>query len=193
MMPPKSDRAWIPPRPVLSLLRSKLTDVSALEEVVFGVGRVRRDLVGDAVVSVEFRVVVVLQLAQAGGALVVPDSGVEVDQVRVTLALEDVQTDRQARAPYRRRVGDGGARKTLRLQVDKVTDEGVVVGADRWHIRLLGRRVSVDDGRVDARGPDSVDLQAGAEDVLHLLRGWVKAPVRQGHLHELDARAARQR
>ena len=66
------------------------------------------------------------------------------------LALQDVQAERQARAPNGRGVGDGGAGEALRLERRELADEGVVVRADHRHKGLLGRYVPVDDGRVDA-------------------------------------------
>ena len=75
------------PCPVVSSID---LDVRAREQLLLGVGGPRGDLVGDAVVSVQLGVVVVLQLGKAGAALVVPDHRVEVDQVGFGLALKDV-------------------------------------------------------------------------------------------------------
>src|ERR1700674_1399619 len=170
-----------------------MLDVRAGDQVRLGVGGPRGDLERDAVVSVQLGVVVVLQLGQAGAALVVPDNRVEVYQVRLGLALENVQAEREASTTDGRGIGYGGARKALSLEVRELTDERVVVGADHRYKRLLGRHVLVDDGRVDARGPDSVNLQTRAEDVLDLLCRRVQGPVGEGLLDHLYVRVVGQR
>src|SRR4030081_3730211 len=160
-----------------------MLDVRASDQVCLGVRGPRGNLERDAVVSVQLRVVVVLQLGKAGAALVVPDNRVEVNEVRLALALENVQGGRKAGTADGRGIGHCGARRSLCLEVRQLADERVVVGADYGYERLFGRHVLVDDGRVDPRGPDSVNLQTRAEDVLDLLNGRGQGPVGEGSLY----------
>src|SRR4030081_1301903 len=114
----ENSRAWISPRPARVSVCS--LDVRAGDQICLGIGGVGVHLVGDAVVGVERRVVVVGELGQSRGALVVPDLGVEVPQVRLRLALKNFQAERQTRAPNCRGIGHGGAGKALRLEVDEL-------------------------------------------------------------------------
>src|ERR1700704_5948428 len=143
-MAEESSRAWISPRPA-RLSIDWMLDGRAGDQLLFGVGRVRRDLIRDAVVRVQIRVVVTRQLRRAGSTLVVPDLRVEVDEVRGRLALENVQADGEARASDGRRVGYGGAGEPLALEVYELAEGSVIVSADHRYERFLCRHVLVDD------------------------------------------------
>src|SRR6202162_1778881 len=133
-----------------------MLDVRAGEQVRLGVGGVRGDLVGNAVVGAQSGVVVAGQLGLTRGGGAVPQHRVEVDQVRLSLALKNIKADCQARAPNRRGVGDGSSGKALRLELRELADEGVVVSAHDRYKRLLCGHVLVDDCGADARGSVSV-------------------------------------
>src|ERR1700679_1568938 len=118
---------------------------------VMGIGRHG----GDAEIGVELRIVRGFERTDA--LTIVPDGRRDFDQVRLFLFRQDVEGEAQARGPDGRRVADRGASQSLVFLVDELADEAVVVRADHRHVGLARGLVRVDDGRIDARCPDTVD------------------------------------
>src|SRR6202023_1934570 len=97
-----------------------------------------------------------------------------MSNARHLFSLENVESDTEAGTADRRRIGHADANEAGILQVDLLAHEAVIVGADHRHVFDVSGLIGIDDGFINARSPDSIDLLAGADQVFRLLRALVR-------------------
>src|SRR5215471_20365029 len=109
-----------------------------------------------------------------------------MSNARHLFPLENIEGDTEAGAADRRRIGHVDANEASILEIDLLAHEAVVVGANHRHILNISGFVGIDDGFINARGPDSIDLLTGADQILRFLRALVKGPAGEDRRHDLD-------
>src|SRR6516225_11183631 len=109
-----------------------------------------------------------------------------MSNTRHLFPLENIEGDTEAGAADRRRIGHVDANEAGILEIDLLAHEAVVIGADHRHIFKVRGLVGIDDGFINARSPDTIDLFTGADQVFRFLRALVRRPAGEDRCHDLD-------